>query len=93
MIEETDGMPGNGLAKLIKRRRAELNMTLRDVAAAAGVNNKGISEIETGKVSNSKVLMLFGLSVALQTSFEEICRAALVDAQARSRKSKKGETG
>jgi DNA-binding XRE family transcriptional regulator len=76
-------MPDDGLAKLIRRARDDLRLTLNDVGLAAGVHPTLVWQLEVGKTSNPKILVLFGLSVALKTPFEEICRAALVDAQTR----------
>jgi transcriptional regulator with XRE-family HTH domain len=73
----------DGLAQLIRRRRQELHMTTRDVAVAAGLNHSTVSYLELGVTANPAILTMFGLCVALKVPFEEICRAALVDAKAR----------
>lgn len=53
---------------LIKSRRIELGLTLKDVATAVGVSEGTVSRWETGGIANMKRSRLYALSKVLQLS-------------------------
>lgn len=72
------------LSQLVKQRRTELGLSLRNVGKVVGVDTSLIWQIEVGRSRNPKVLVLYGLSVALNLPFAVICDAALLDVAERA---------
>ena len=72
-----------GLAEMIVARRGHLGLSLREVGVAAGVDPSLVWQLEVGRTINPKIRVINGLSIALKVPFERVCRAALVDAQAK----------
>lgn len=59
---------------IIGKRRAELGLSLQQVANMAGITKAAIWEIET-KPANPKMKTLEGLAKALQWTVTEVCDA------------------
>lgn len=77
-----DPIPG-GLSSLVKTRRAEIGFSLEQMSKRGGFDRTLAWQIETGKSDNPKVLVLYGISKALDVPFEQVCKAALIDVLAR----------
>jgi transcriptional regulator with XRE-family HTH domain len=68
---------GLDIAKTIKARRAELGISLQDVADATGISKAHIWDLERGASSDPKVTTLLALSDALRVSLAQILGAEI----------------
>ena len=70
------------LALLMRRERTRQRLTLAAVGTVAQVDRTLIWQLERGRSRNPTILVLHGISVALDLAFHDVCDAALYDAQA-----------
>lgn len=72
---KTEENGSHGLGKLLKKRRKELGLTLKDVAEAVGVSEGTVSRWEGGEIKNIKIDKVVPLSKVLHLSIETILKA------------------
>lgn len=60
------------IGKIIKDRRKELGLTIRDVAAVVGVASATVSRWETGEIGNMRRDRIYKLAQVLQLNPAEI---------------------
>lgn len=58
-------MTNQEIGRLIRNRRMELHISIRDLSAAIGVSKSALSRWETGQVDTMKVWMINSLAAAL----------------------------
>lgn len=63
----------------IKKRRAELGLSLRQVSALAGISYQQVSNFENGDDPNPKVETINGLALALDLKSGDLFGLALAD--------------
>ena len=65
-------MSDNDIKMLIRNRRVELGLTMKDVAKAVGVSEGTVSRWESGNISNMRRDRLFALSRVLHLSVDDL---------------------
>ncbi|MCF7859642.1 MAG: helix-turn-helix transcriptional regulator [Candidatus Cloacimonetes bacterium] len=60
------------LAKFIKKKRNELNFTLRDIEEKTGISNAYFSQLENAKIKNPSIKVLRKISDFFKIPFENI---------------------
>lgn len=65
-----------GIAEIIKKRRAKLGMSQRQLASVSGLSNSEISRIEAGERKRPSPAVLLALSAALDIPYEDLMREA-----------------
>ena len=60
------------VGKLLRERRSQLNLTMKEVADFCGVSESTVSRWETGKIASIKRGQIYSLSQILHISVETI---------------------
>ncbi|HHY44983.1 MAG TPA: helix-turn-helix transcriptional regulator [Firmicutes bacterium] len=64
------------IAEMVKRRRAELGMSQRQLASVSGLSNSEISRIESGERKSPSPQVLLALSAALDLPYDLLMQQA-----------------
>jgi transcriptional regulator with XRE-family HTH domain len=67
---------GKDFGEYVKRRRMERRLTLRGLAAEAGIDSGALTRLEHGKVRQPKIETLKCLSEPLDVPFSDLCAMA-----------------
>lgn len=57
----------------LRKRRLELDLTLKEVADFVGVNEGTVSRWETGNIKNMRIDKLYRLSTILRVTVRQLC--------------------
>lgn len=72
--------------KLIRQRRKEIGMTLKELADAVGVTESTISRYETGKIQYAPIDTAFRMAGALEVKVDDLVRNPAVESTTASPK-------
>ena len=77
------------LALLLSEARQRRQLSLRQVAAKAGVNNPSICQLERGNTTNPTARLLFRLVILYQLDFKAVFLALVKDEKHENKSNKK----